>query len=222
MAERGNGLEGRSVAVTGAKGALGEAVLAALAAAGAETHAPADPADGGPDLADGDAVRAWYGERQGLWASLHLAGGFAMAPLLDTGDDALESMWRMNARSCFLCCREAARMMRAGGRGGRIVNVAARPALEPRQGAGMAAYAMAKAAVGALTAALGEELAGEDILVNAVAPSILDTPANRAAMPDADHARWAPLADVAEAVLFLASPANRVVRGAVVPVYGKS
>ena len=107
-------------------------------------------------------------------------------------------------------------------RGGRIVNVAARPALEWRGGAGMTAYAAAKSAVAALTGALAEEVASEGILVNAVAPSILDTPANRRAMPDADYAVWPQVEEVAQTILFLASPDNRVSRGAVVPVYGRT
>jgi len=99
--------------------------------------------------------------------------------------------------------------------------VAARPALEWRGGAGMAAYTASKAAVAALTVALAEEVAKDAILVNAVAPSILDTPANRKAMPQADHAAWPKVEDVAQTILFLASPANKVTRGAVVPVYGR-
>ncbi len=131
--------------------------------------------------------------------------------------------------TCFLCCRAAARRIREsltpdGGRpdGGRIVNVAARPALEPRLGAGMVAYTAAKAAVAAITQSLAEELAGEAIWVNAVAPSILDTAGNRAAMPDADHSAWPKLDDVAETIAFLASPDNRTTRGGVIPVYGRS
>jgi NAD(P)-dependent dehydrogenase (short-subunit alcohol dehydrogenase family) len=122
--------------------------------------------------------------------------------------------------SCFLCCRAAVTAM--AGAGGRIVNVAARPALEWRTGAGMVAYAASKAAVAAATVALAEEVAKHGILVNAVAPSIMDTPANRAAMPKADHAPWPKVAEVAATIVFLASPANKVTRGAVVPVYGKS
>lgn len=84
----------------------------------------------------------------------------------------------------------------------------------------MAAYTASKAAVAALTQALSEELAPEGIWVNAVAPSILDTPANRTAMPGADHERWPRVEEVASTILHLASPANGSVRGAVVPVYG--
>ena len=89
-------------------------------------------------------------------------------------------------------------------------------------GAGMAAYAASKASVAALTQALSEELAGEEIWVNAIAPSILDTPANRAAMPNADYDRWVATGAAAELIAFLASPENRVTRGAVIPVYGGS
>ena len=108
------------------------------------------------------------------------------------------------------------------GPGGRIVNVAARPALEWRSGANMAAYAASKAAVAALTAALAQEVAAKNVLVNAVAPSIIDTPANRRAMPDADHASWPKPEAIAEIICHLASPANQVARGAIVPVYGKA
>ena len=111
--------------------------------------------------------------------------------------------------------------MRASG-GGRIVNVAARPALEPRTGAGMSAYTASKAAVAALTAALGEELAKDNILVNAIAPSILDTPANRQAMPKANYDLWPKVEEVAATIAFLASPENVVTRSAIVPVYGRS
>ena len=86
----------------------------------------------------------------------------------------------------------------------------------------MAAYTASKAAVAALTVALAEEAVNAGILVNAIAPSTMDTPANRRAMPKADHAAWAKVEDVAAAILFLASPENRVTRGAVMPVYGRS
>src|SRR5262249_56756715 len=103
------------------------------------------------------------------------------------------------------------------GKGGRIVNTAARPGLELRTGAGMVAYAASKAAVVSLTVALAEEVAKDGILVNAVAPSTMDTPANRAAMPKADYSAWPKVADVAATILFLASPDNKVTRGGVAP-----
>jgi NAD(P)-dependent dehydrogenase (short-subunit alcohol dehydrogenase family) len=124
--------------------------------------------------------------------------------------------------TAFLCCRAAVEAMTRTGAGGRIVNVATRPAIEWRAGAGMIAYVASKAAVAALTVALAEEVVQADILVNAVAPSTMDTPANRQAMPKADFDAWTKVEDVAATILFLASPENRVTRGGVVPVYGKS
>ena len=109
--------------------------------------------------------------------------------------------------------------MKAAGRGGRIVNVSARPALVPT--AGVAAYAASKAVVASLTRSLAEELAADRIWVNAVAPSTIDTPANRAGMPDADHDRWPKPEELAATILHLASADNRVARGAIVPVYGQ-
>src|SRR5262249_52503781 len=146
------------------------------------------------DLADEAAVRRFYNGLPPLWASIHLAGGFAMAPIGETSADDFLGQFRMNALSCFLCAAAAVAAFRArpgrgpgGAIGGRIVNVSARPALEPRLGAGMVGYTASKSAVAALTQSLAQELTDEQIWVNAVAPSILDTPANRTAMPDADH-----------------------------------
>jgi NAD(P)-dependent dehydrogenase (short-subunit alcohol dehydrogenase family) len=140
----------------------------------------------------------------------------------DTTKSDLMAQVDINFVTAFLCCAAAVRTMTRTGAGGRIVNVATRPALEWRLGAGMAAYTASKAAVAALTAALAEEVVKQGILVNAIAPSTMDTPANRKAMPKADHAAWAKVEEVAETILFLASPDNRVTRGAVVPVYGMS
>ncbi|MGE3149026.1 MAG: SDR family oxidoreductase, partial [Pseudorhodoplanes sp.] len=152
--------------------------------------------------------------------SIHLTGGFAMSAVSETSKAALMQQLDTNLATCFLCCRAAVNIMAEGP--GRIVNVAARPALEWRAGAGMAAYAAAKAGVAALTVALSEEVAKDGILVNAVAPSIINTPANRDAMPSADHSLWPTPEDVANTILFLASPDNTVTRGAIVPVYGRT
>ncbi len=226
----------RQVVVTGGTGALGTAVVSALVEAGATCHVPyiaVAEAERFPfrghrqvtlvsvtDLADEASVSRLYGGVSQLWASIHLAGGFAMAPVADTTKSALLQQMEMNFATAFLCCRAAVRVM--AGAGGRIVNVAARPALEWRLGAGMAAYAASKTAVAALTVALAEEVAKDGILVNAIAPSIMDTRANREAMPKADHAAWPKVEEVAATILFLASPENKVTRGAIVPVYGRS
>ena len=227
----------RHVVVTGGAGALGTAVVATLIEAGAVCHVPCfDEAEAqrfqlrdhkqvrlsiSGNLADETAVARVYAEVAPLWASIHIAGGFAGGPLRDLSLATLRQQIDMNLVSCALCCRGALNAM-VGSGGGRIVNVAARAALEWRSGAGMAAYTASKAAVAALTASLAEEVAKDGVLVNAVAPSIMDTPANRAAMPKADFALWPKVEEVAATVAFLASPDNRVTRGAVVPVYGRS
>jgi NAD(P)-dependent dehydrogenase (short-subunit alcohol dehydrogenase family) len=175
------------------------------------------------ELTDEPAVEKFYsrfGPSTPLWASVHIAGGFAMAPAESVAKSDFVSMMQGNALSCFLCCREAVRHMKSGG--GRIVNVAARPGLIPELGAGMVPYTASKAAVAAITQALAAEVAAAGILVNAVVPSIMDTPANRKAMPGADHDRWPKLNEVAATIVFLASEQNRVTRGGLVPVYGRS
>ncbi len=227
---------GRLVVVTGGTGALGSAVVSGLLTAGAACIVPyvheAEAKDfasrGDPnvtliavsDLADEAQVAKVYADRK-PWASIHIAGGFAAGNVVETGKKALMAQIDGNLTSCFLCCRAATKAMSAAG-GGRIVNVAARPALEWRSGAGMTAYTVAKAGVAALTVALAEEVAKNGILVNAVAPSIMDTPANRKAMPKANFDAWPKVEEVAATILFLASPDNRVTRGAIIPVYGKS
>ncbi len=231
----------RHIAVSGGAGALGSAVVEALAGAGAICHVPClheaekqscrlqesnnvRLAVAG-NLADEAVVARFYQGIAPLWASIHIAGGFAMAPMRDTTAALLRQQLDMNFVSCALCCRAAVNAMSnntMAGVGGRIVNVSARPGLEWRSGAGMVAYTASKAAVAALTAALAEEVAKDGILVNAVAPSIMDTAANRAAMPKADYALWPKVEEVAATIVFLASPGNRVTRGAIVSVYGKS
>jgi NAD(P)-dependent dehydrogenase (short-subunit alcohol dehydrogenase family) len=210
-------MQGRHVVVTGGNGALGRAVVALLEARGAVVHVP-DIAT--VDLANEAAATAYYASLPPLWASIQLAGGFAMARLTETSLADFDKQWRTNAVTCFLACREAVRSIRRAGGGGRIVNVAARTVLVPV--AGMTGYTAAKAGVAAITQTLAAELAGEQILVNAVLPSLIDTPANRAAMPDADHTAWPKPAELAEAIGFLASPDNTLTSGALVPVYGRS
>jgi NAD(P)-dependent dehydrogenase (short-subunit alcohol dehydrogenase family) len=226
---------GRHVMVTGATGALGGGVVSTLIARGAIVHAPMVEAQvpghvawrgsasvsptPGVALDDEAQVSAYVAALPPLWASIHLVGGFAMAPILDTTLAALQQQHTLNVVTSFLCCREAVRSMRKPGLGGRIVNVAARPVLAPT--GGMIAYAAAKAAVASLTQSLAVELNAERILVNAIIPSLIDSPANRAAMPAADHALWPTPAQIGEAVAFLASPGNQLTSGALVPVYGR-
>ena len=224
---------GRLVIVTGGAGALGTAVVGRLLDAGARCRVPylhdreaaAFPHRDRVDLVaceltDEASVARLYAGASGLSASIHIAGGFAMSDLADTDKAALMAMIETNLVTAHLCMRAAVNAF--GVDGGRIVNVAARPALEPRTGGGMSAYVASKAAVAALTQAAATELAGRNILVNAVAPSIIDTPANRASMPSADHSSWPKPDEIARTIVFLASAANAVTSGAIVPVYGRA
>jgi len=224
----------QTVIVTGGTGALGRAVVGTLLAAGARCRVPyvvdAEAAtfphkDGVTlvprcELTNEDDIARLYDGVTDLWASIHIAGGFAMGPVAETDKAGMLHMLNMNFVSCYLCCRAAVQGF--GTAGGRIVNVAARPGIEPRLGAGMAPYAASKAAVAAFTQALAAEVAGRGILVNAIAPSIIDTPANRAAMPKADHAGWPKPAEIAATIAFLASAENKVTTGGVVPVPGRT
>lgn len=224
--------------ITGGTGALGSAVVAKLLAVGHICHIPCHKEDElkrfaftthervkitmGIDLTDEPSVEKFYSGVGGdtpLWSSIHIAGGFAYGAIETVTRQAFVAMMQQNALTCFLCCREAVKKMSNSG-GGRIVNVAARAALEPRTGANMVPYTASKSAVAAITQALAEEVVARGILVNAVLPSIMDTPANRAAMPDADHSKWPTVESVAATIAFLASPDNTSTRGGLIPVYG--
>lgn len=229
---------GRTVVVTGGTGALGSAVLDRLLDEGAICHVPTSHASRPKgfafarhgrvelaqkvDLSDAASVEAFYESVPDLWASIHAAGAFAMSSIGDSAADVFATMIDANAKTAFFCCRAAARAMLASGTAGRIVNVTARAGLDPRKGAGMSAYTASKAAVAAITVALAEELKGEGILVNAVAPSTLDTAANRKAMPKADFSKWVGVEAAAEAIVHLASPKNMTISGALVPIYGRA
>jgi NAD(P)-dependent dehydrogenase (short-subunit alcohol dehydrogenase family) len=220
-------LEGRNVVVTGAGGGLGPAVVERLLRAGAAVFAPQRRAAGGGqpgltvtagiDLTDEAAVARFYAGLPPLWASVHVAGGYAGGNLGDTTAALARAQMDMNFLTALLCCREAVARIRQTGAGGRLLNFTSRAALDAQPG--KVAYAASKAAVSSLTQVLAAELRGEAIWVNAVAPSTIDTAANRAAMPGADRSSWVPPADIAEAVLWLISPANTTVTGTLVPVY---
>lgn len=224
------------VVITGATGALGRAVAHALVDAGAHCHVPAIepsvPPDifpagkvsvvTGIDLSDEAAVSGFYASLPPLHAVVNIAGGFAWAPIADSPLKVLQQQLSMNVVSCALSCREAVGNFRKRGQGGQIVNISARPALNPRQGAGMTAYTASKAAVAAFTVALAEELKGENISVIALAPSTIDTPTNRADMPKANHASWVKPIAIAELIVAQLGLSDPINSGALIPVYGKA
>lgn len=229
-------LEGRHVLVTGGTGALGTAVVRAFVQAGArvtvswvvERERDALGEELGAaiervrlqraDVTDPDAVAALCRlatEPSGrLDVLVQLVGGFAFAPVTETDPAVWHRMLALNATSTFLCARDAVKCMRPYGRG-RIVTVAAVPAVT-RGAANMSAYAASKAAVLNLTQSLAKEVGGDGITVNAIVPSTIDTPANRAAMPEADTSTWLAPAAIAEVVLWLAGEPAGIVTGTAV------
>jgi NAD(P)-dependent dehydrogenase (short-subunit alcohol dehydrogenase family) len=175
------------------------------------------------DLSDEAAVTAFYAKLPPLAAAVNIAGGFAWAPIADSPLKVVQQQLSMNFLSCALSCRAAvANFRKAAGHGGRIVNISARPALNPRQGASMTAYTASKAAVAAFTVALAEELKGEDISIIALCPSTIDTPTNRRDMPKSDHASWVKPASIAELIVAHIGLGEPITSGALVPVYGRA
>jgi NAD(P)-dependent dehydrogenase (short-subunit alcohol dehydrogenase family) len=156
----------------------------------------------------------------GIDILLNLVGGFAGgAPVAETEPATFDRLLDVNLRSVFLMSRAVIPHLLARG-GGKIVSVSARAALQGT--AGLGAYAASKAGVITLTQAMADELRDSGVQVNCILPSIIDTPANRAAMPDADHSRWVPPSEIARVLAFLASDASTVVSGAALPVYGRA
>lgn len=229
-------MAGRVIAITGAFGVLGQAVAKAAAGQGARlalidfakdapVALPSGPdvlVLGGVDLTDAvqsgaamDAVADRFG---GVDALLNIAGGFTWETLQDGSIASWPAMYRLNVLTAANACRAAVPHLKRSA-AGRIVNVGSAAALKAAMG--MGAYAAAKAGVHSLTQALAEELKGDGVTVNAVLPSIIDTPTNRADMPAADFAAWVAPDDLASVMLFLASEAAVAVTGALVPVTGR-
>jgi NAD(P)-dependent dehydrogenase (short-subunit alcohol dehydrogenase family) len=225
-------MDGKVIVVTGASGALGKVVAEAALARGARVagvdHAASQlPATdnrielGGVDLSDAssakksiDAAVAHFGR---LDALVNIAGGFAFETVADGDPQTWQRMYALNVLTALNASRSAIPHLVASG-AGRIVNVGAMGALQA--GSGMGAYAASKAGVHRLTEALAAEWKGR-ITVNAVLPSTIDTPANRASMPRADFAKWVTPQELADVILFLASDAASAVTGALLPVSGR-
>lgn len=150
----------------------------------------------------------------------NIAGGFTMGPAIhETPVKDWDFMFDINARTMFLTSRAVIPIMLEQ-RGGHIVSVSARAATEGK--ANMGPYCVSKAAIITMTESLAAEHKFNNINVNCILPGTIDTPQNRAAMPDADHSKWVPTKDLADVILFLASNQARAVTGAAIPVYGRS
>lgn len=225
----------RSVLVTGGAGGLGGAVLASFVEQGWRVVAPArspDRAAGGApgvrwvradlsDQADVEAAVAVAAERPDapLRAVVNLVGGYAGGGLVhETPIDEFEAMLRVNLRPTYLVT--AAALAHLGTTGGSVVCVSSRAAVAPFAGA--AGYVTAKAAVLAFANTVAVEYADRGVRCNTVLPSVIDTPTNRAAQPDAEHSRWVTPAALATVITFLASDASAPLNGATIPAYGRA
>lgn len=222
-------LAGRIIVITGALGILGRQVAEAAVAAGA-TVVAVDRVDGEPprgaqawpalDLGDAkatqEALAAIAAHHGGIDGLVNIAGGFRWETVADGSIDTWDLLYQINLRTAVNACRAALPKLREGG---RIVNIGAAGATKAAMG--MGAYAASKAGVARFTEALAEELKDRAITVNAVLPSIIDTPANRADMPDADHSRWVHPQELAEVILFLLGRGASAVTGALIPVTGR-
>lgn len=226
----------RNVLASGGTGALGRAVVRAFLDAGDRVVVPwileaerrgmerefADALGAGrlalleADVAEAEGAAAAVKAADPLGVLVNGAGGFAGGtPVWETDLEAWDAMYRTNLRTAAALCRAALPGMRERGTG-CVVNVAATPAWS--RPANLAAYTASKAGIVVLTETLAKELAGSGVRVNAVAPTTIDTPANREAMPDADTRDWTPPEAIARVVLWLASDAATPVRGATLPV----
>ena len=231
-------VKGKAIAITGAFGALGAATALVAAEQGARLalidrapHAPAGLFDAhsgvirmltGVNLTDetqaSAAVRAAHEQLQGLDVLINVAGAFRWQTVAD-GDPAVwDQMFAVNLKSALFTSRAAIPFLRQSQQG-RIINIGANAAL--KAGAGMGAYTASKSGLHRLTESLAEELKAVGITVNAVLPSVIDTPANRADMPKADFTTWVQPRALAEVILFLASDAGAPVTGALLPVTGR-
>jgi NAD(P)-dependent dehydrogenase (short-subunit alcohol dehydrogenase family) len=226
-------MDGKRIAITGGFGVLGSVVGRLALARGARValidraKAPREPVAGaldvgGIDLTDLASARAAFATIEtafgGLDGLANIAGGFAFEKIADGGLETWDRLYAMNLKTAVTASKAAMPLILASD-AGRIVNVAAAGAV--KAGAGMAAYAASKAGVMRFTEALAEELKPTNATANAVLPSIIDTPANRADMGDKHAHKWVAPEALAEVILFLMSDAARAVTGALVPVVGR-
>jgi NAD(P)-dependent dehydrogenase (short-subunit alcohol dehydrogenase family) len=221
------GLSRRDVVVFGGAGALGSGVAAAFADVGAVVvgvdrampaaeHQLSGVRYETVDVLDDAAVAALFRSRPAPWAVINTIGGFApRRPLTELDPAELNTQLQLNLVSAAIITKHALQAMLPVGEG-RIVHTASHAAAVSA-GAGFA-YSVSKLGVLRLVEMAASELHGSEITVNCVVPKIIDTPANRAAMPKADHASWPKVHEIARSYIYLASPDSHLVNGAAIPV----
>lgn len=218
-------LEGKSVIITGATGGLGAGVVRAFVEAGADVvglvHSTPREGLAGVryeivDLTSEQKVADLFASTAAPWAVVNTVGGYAPhRPFTEFDPGELATQFTLNLSTAAILTKHALRAMMEAGQG-RIIHTASRAATHPK-GTGFA-YSVTKAGVLHLVEMAAEEVAKTNIRVNAVSPSIIDTPANRAAMPNANHDAWPTPERIAQAYLFLASESSDLVNGATLPV----
>jgi NAD(P)-dependent dehydrogenase (short-subunit alcohol dehydrogenase family) len=231
----------KTILITGAAGALGSSVcerfldagctvvgadLAAAISSGGSSLSADSERDGlhwiGMNLSEPAAVRAGIAEVEAkvgpIDALVHCAGGFRWALMGEASDQDIDFLIDANLRSSLLILREVLPKMKSRNRG-RIVLISSKSTLNPGKGEGP--YAATKAALNALTKAVAAEVKELDVTINAVLPSVIDTPANRAAMPDAKFDKWVRREQLAEIIFSLTQPMGAPINGALIPVAAK-
>ena len=220
----------QTVLITGAEGALGSVVRKRFATSGFKVIGTYHPSLAIPppeeastrwvkvDLSSPTDVRAALSSLDGIDVLVHCAGGFRYATIETTTDQDLDFLLDSNLRSSFLLLRELIPAMKKRNFG-RIVLISAKATLHPP--AGMSAYCAAKAGINALVSSVAEELKTFDININAVMPTIIDTPANRRDMPKANYASWVSPSELAEVIFSLTQPLSKPVHGTLIPVSGR-
>jgi len=170
------------------------------------------------DLANSESIRKALQSVQ-VDALVHCAGGFRYAKVDETSDADLDFLWNANLRSSFCLVRELLPGMKKQNFG-RIAFISAKGTLL-QGGAGLSAYAASKAGINMLVTSLAEEVKDNNINVNAVLPTIIDTPANRSAMPQSDFSKWVKPEELAEIIYALTTPLGNPIHGALIPVSGR-
>ena len=226
----------KTILITGANGHLGNAVVDRLLGKSYIIEAAVGPwgaidtdreglhcssVDLLDEAASEDYVDDILQRRSGIDAAILIAGGFAMAPLRDTDREALDRMIDLNFRTAFHLVRPLFKHFEAQ-KGGRFIFISARPAFHPEEGAGAFAYTLSKGMVRQMAELINAEPAEKNIRAALIAPSIIDTPANRKAMPNADFDRWVPPARIAEGIEFLLSDAGNMLHHPVLEIYNQA